>query len=153
MTEPLEDEPKADAGVSRREYEGDRSADKAALAERRKDPGPTGEEYEAFKRETRIRTFLTGVILVGTLVLATLALVDAFTNTERDDAVAICELGREIDQAIIGNELEGLERSDPELFPDIPPETFEELLEEAKTGFQELQERADPARCAVLLDG
>ena len=77
-----------DVGPGRKEYEGDRSADRAertqaaaelreAEVERRRDPGPSGTEYQADKdvvaqavRESRIRTALTGAVLFVTLLLA-----------------------------------------------------------------------------------
>lgn len=79
--------------IGRKEYEGDRSGDRGERAEkaealeqeRRRDPGPSGTQYEKDKRDSKLRNILSGVLLFLTLILAGLAVANTFISAERSE--------------------------------------------------------------------
>ena len=115
--------------------------------ERRVDPGPTGGEYERFKRETRLRNQLAGLLLFLVTVLAVLAVVEALAAPERTDAIQVCESNRKVVQALIHSELTNLDNTQAELFPDIPPDVFARLVEARRAEFERLLTESDPREC------
>lgn len=122
--------------------------------ERRRDPGPTGTEYERDRRERKVRFVLSAVILVSTFFLALMAFLDAIDNTEKTDSIKGCEATRTALTELYQHEIDDLENPDPKTLKllGITGADLEEITAPQIEEFEDLKATVDPADCAELLE-
>jgi hypothetical protein len=160
-----------DSGPGRKEYEGDRSSDKAerlkdasdlrdqvagAEKERRRDPGPSGTQYAADLKTSRIRNGLSLLVVASTFILAVLAMINALAATPKDDAVRGCQINRTAISGIYQRQIDQM--TDPvtikqtlKFLPEIKSQ--EQLARLQAPQIEALQKQmatVDPDDCASL---
>lgn len=103
----------------------------------------------------RLRRFLLVVIVLGVLgtligIAASQALFGGVTTEElQGKLIENCEITRSPLQAYFEGEIAATKATDPELFPDIPPEVFQRLTDEKVARLQKLVDTFNPDTCAA----
>lgn len=101
----------------------------------------------------RLRRFLFVVIALGVLgtlvgVAASNALFGGVTTQElQEKLIDNCEITRSPLRSYFEGEIAATEATAPSLFPDIPPEVFERLIDEKVARLQKLVDTFDPRSC------
>lgn len=96
-----------------------------------------------------LNNILIGAIAIAAVVLAILS----WVQTDRIDTLASDTCGgqnevREIIRDNTQTEIANLKNTDPSLFPNIPPDEFQRLLEERRVQLQAQVDAASPISCA-----
>ena len=90
-----------------------------------------------------------GLGILGTVIGTAIASRGGVTAAElQENLIASCETTRSPLQAYFEGEITATERTDPALFPDIPPAVFERLIAAKVERLQALVDTFDPDTCA-----